>query len=223
MKNLTLLIFLLFTTQLLFAQSVNFGIKGGLNEARIYGGLQSSTTKGYFRPGFHAGLFAEFELNSKWSVEPGLYFTIKGYKATSDFVQPTPGGPVNVSINGTQTYQYIELPVNILYNIKLKTGKIFIGGGPYMGYLLSVTGKRNTSVNGGPNTFTETKYDVGGNGNFKRNDFGVNALTGIVFKNGFLFNVGYSYGFTNIVINNINNNPPITKNRVISFSVGYLL
>jgi len=217
-KKVFLFTLLLIITQSLFAQ-VNFGVKGGLNESYIDAGTYPSTTKGHLRPGFHIGAFAEFEFN-KWSFEPGLFFSVKGYKVTSDAVQPTPGGPVKVSISGTQTYQYLELPLNMLYNIKTKPGKIFIGGGPYMGYLLSVTGKRNTTVNG-VNTYTETNYAIGGNGNFKRTDFGVNALTGITFKNGLLFNVSYSYGFTNIVINNINGNPNITKNRVIGFSAGY--
>lgn len=211
---------MLLTAPILSAQSVKFGIKGGLNETYIDAGNIPSTTKGHLRPGFHAGAFANFGLSNKWSVEPGLYFTVKGYKATSNTVQSTPAGAISIAVSGTQTYNYIELPVNLLYNIKIKPGKIFIGGGPYMGYLLSVTGKRNTSVNG-VNTYTEPKYTIGDNGNFKRTDFGVNAISGIVFKNGLLFNIAYSHGFTNLAINNININPAITKNRVLGFSVGY--
>ena len=174
----------------------------------------------YSASGFHAGAFAEFKFK-KWSVEPGLFYTVKGYKATSNVVQTTPGGTFNISISGIQTYQYIELPVNLLYNFKIKPGKIFIGGGPYTGYLLSAIGKRNTTTNG-TNVYTETKFDIGGDGNFKRNDFGLGGRAGMAFKNGLQFSAGASFGFTNIVIHNINNNPSVTKNRVLSFSVGYL-
>src|SRR3982750_3481581 len=139
MKSLIISLFLLSITQSLLAQSIHFGVKGGLNESYIAGLSPNNNTKGYLRPGFHAGAFAEFKFK-KWSVEPGLLFTVKGYKATSNTVQTTPGGTFNISISGTQTYQYIELPVNLLYNVNVKPGKIFIGGGPYMGYLLSAVG-----------------------------------------------------------------------------------
>ena len=215
MKKLTLLALFLAITQSLFAQSVNFGIKGGLNESYVDRGQLIVGNKGYFRPGFHAGAFVDFGFN-KWSIQPSLLYTVKGFKGTTDFVQNTPGGPVNASIIGTRTFNYLEMPVNVLYNIKIKPGKIFVGGGPYMGYLLSAIAKTTTNI-GGVITNSENKATIGSDGTFERTDFGFNALTGIVFNNGVLFNVNYGYGLTNI----LGANTAKINNRLLSFSLGY--
>jgi hypothetical protein len=215
MKNLTSLIFLLFATQLVSAQSAKFGIKGGYNHSFIDGGTLPSGVEGITRPGFHVGVFREYAFN-KWSVMPSLLYSVKGYRVT---VNP-PTTPPGVSEKGTQTYNYLELPINLLYNFKIKPGKIFVGAGPYMGYLLAANGKRTTTAYG-TETYTETKFGVGGNGQFKRFDFGVNFVTGIALKNGFLFNIAAYKGFTNILATTIPNNPTITKNGALTFSVGH--
>lgn len=227
MKYLILAAFLLLSTQFVLAQSVKFGIKGGYNRAFIDGGPLPAGTVGVFRPGFHAGVFATYGFN-KWSVQPALLYSVKGYRVTSDGVinyssatLPPPGSNIPLHIEGSQTYQYLELPINLLYNIKVKNDKIFLGGGPYMGYLLSAVGKRNTTIDNGTPTYTETNYDIGGNGTFKRIDLGVSIIVGFAFKNGLLFNAAFSNGLTNIIANQGSNPTPMTKNRVLSFSTGY--
>lgn len=215
MKNLTLLIFLLFATQLLSAQSVKFGIKAGFNHSFIDGGTLPPGVEGISRPGFHVGVFKEYEFN-KWSVMPSLLYSVKGYRVS---VNP-PTTPPGISEKGTRTFNYLELPINLLYNFKIKPGKIFVGAGPYMGYLLSANGKRTTTV-GGTETYTETKFGVGGNGEYKRFDLGVNFVTGIALKNGLLFNVAAYKGFTDIVATT-GQFPPTTKNGALTFSAGYM-
>ena len=219
MKYITPLAILLMGTQLVSAQSTKkFGIKGGLNEAYINGGPLTKSTVGQFLPGFHVGVFKDFDLGKNWSIQPALFYTIKGYKATIDTQLPIG----SLHENGKQTYQYLELPVNTLYNIKIKSSKIFVGGGPYMGYLFTAVGQRNTSLNNAPAVFTETKRVVGGNnGTFKRTDFGLNGLLGFGLKNGLLFSYSISYGLTNIIANQGTNPTAMTKNRVMTFSLGY--
>lgn len=214
-KNLTFSIFLLVITQSLCAQSVKFGIKGGYNHSFIDGGQLPQGVEGIFRPGFHVGVFKEYEYN-KWSVVPSLLYTVKGYRVN---VNP-PTTPPGVSEKGTQTYNYLELPINLHYNFKIKAGKIFVGAGPYMGYLLAANGKKTTSAFG-TDSYSEKKFGVGGSGEFKRFDFGVNFVTGIALNNGFLFNIAAYKGFTNILATTIPNNPSITKNGALTFSVGH--
>jgi hypothetical protein len=228
MKHIALLAFLLMGTQLVHAQSSKkFGVKAGFNEAFIDGGPLPTGVKGKFLQGFHVGVFKDFALCKNWSIQPALLYTIKGYRVTTDIQipGPPPSNTQPLHEDGKQTYQYLELPVNVLYNIKIKSSKIFVGGGPYMGYLFSVVGQKNTSVNNGAPVFTETKRDVGGNnstsGNFKSTDFGLNGLLGFGLKNGLLFSYSISYGFTNIIANQGTNPTPITKNRVMNFSLGY--
>ncbi|MEO8886433.1 MAG: porin family protein [Mucilaginibacter sp.] len=223
MRKLILIIALLFTGKLLLAQSVRFGIKGGFNEAFIDGGPLPDGTVGIFRPGFHVGIFKDYALTNKWSIQPALLYIIKGYKVTTDtqIPGPPPSGVQPLHEDGKQTYQYLELPINILYNIKIKNTKIFVGGGPYMGYLFTAVGQRNTSVNNGAPVFTEIKREVGGSGTFKRIDLGVGMLIGVAIKNGLLLSYGFSNGFTNIIANQGTNPTPMTKNRVMTFSLGY--
>lgn len=226
MKHIPLLAILLIGAQLVSAQSTKkFGIKAGFNEAFINGGTLPSATKGKFLPGFHVGVFKDFDLGKSWSIQPALFYTIKGYKATTDIIIPGPppsSGTQSLHEDGKQTYQYLELPLNMLYNIKIKSSKIFVGGGPYMGYLFTAVGQRNTSINNATPVFTETKRVVGGNnGTFKRTDFGLNGLLGFSLKNGLMFSYSISYGFTNIIANQGTNPTATTKNRVMNFSLGY--
>lgn len=214
-KKLTLSIFLLSVTQLLCAQSVKFGIKGGLNRSFIDGGTLPPGVEGIPRYGFHVGVFKEYEFN-KWSIMPSLLYSVKGFRVN---VAPPSTPPGVDKITGTRTFNYLELPINLLYNFKINSGKIFVGAGPYVGYLLAANG-HNTMTAGGTSTYTETKFGVGGNGDYKRIDLGVNFVTGIALKNGLLFNMAAYNGFTNILATT-GNFPPITKNMALTFSVGY--
>jgi hypothetical protein len=215
MKRLILLALLAFATQFLFAQSAKFGIKGGLNRSFIDGGPLPAGVEGIPRYGFHVGVFKEYEFN-KWSVMPSLLYSVKGYRVS---VSPPSTPPGVSSITGTRTFNYLELPINLLYNFKIKTGKIFVGAGPYVGYLLAARG-HNTLTAGGTETYTETKFGVGGSGEYKRIDLGANFVTGIALKNGLLFNLAAYQGFTDVVATT-GQFPPMTKNMALTFSVGH--
>jgi hypothetical protein len=126
-----------------------------------------------------------------------------------------------MTITGTRTFHYLELPVNLLYNFKIKPGKIFVGAGPYIGYLLSANGHNTTTTNGTAN-YSETKFVVGNGGDYKRIDLGVNFVAGIALKNGLLFNLAAYQGFTDILAPTATNKfPPTTKNMALTLSAGY--
>ncbi len=217
MKYLALITFLIFSIQISTAQKINWGIQAGLNRSFIDGGPLPTGVEGIPRYSFHVGIFKEFELkNKQWSIMPSLLYSVKGYRVS---VVPPSAPPGVNSITGSQIYNYLELPVNLLYNFKIKPGKIFVGGGPYIGYLLAANGKRTVNA-GGTDTYTETKFDIGDNGTFKRYDLGVNFVTGIQLKNGWLFNVAAYNGFTDILATT-GNFPPITKNMALTLSAGY--
>jgi hypothetical protein len=215
MKTITLIALLLFATQALLAQSSHFGIKGGYNHSFIDGGPLPQGVEGIARPGFHIGIFKEYELK-RWSIMPSLLYTVKGFRVS---VVPPSTPPGVSSITGTRAFNYLELPINLLYNFKIKPGKIFVSAGPYVGYLLAASG-HNTTTAGGTATYTEKKFGIGGSGDYKRIDLGVNFGAGTVLKNGFLFNVTAYNGFTNILATT-GNFPPITKNGGLTFSVGH--
>jgi hypothetical protein len=87
-----------------------FGIKGGFNLADIRGGNrdsykdQLSNLKTY-----HAGVYAQFGLNDKVSIQPEILFSRKGYDDQFDF------GGGTLTTRETRL-DYIQVPVLFVYN-----------------------------------------------------------------------------------------------------------
>jgi hypothetical protein len=218
MKKLLLLLFLSGFISMSFAQSIHLGIRAGLNESRLSeinflnNGTAVKDNSSYISR-FHAGLFAEIPAG-RFSIEPGVFYSQKGaenkYQATTasssqNYYQKT-------------TLNYLEIPVNILYNIPVSVGKIFVGGGPYAAFGLSGHYLSTYYVSAGQNTQSgEIQGDVQfGKNDYKNPDYGINALLGLRFKNNISFNVGYGFGFTNLY-----RSGATAKNKVLSISVGY--
>jgi hypothetical protein len=218
MKKLILSLFLMAGLNPLFAQSVHFDIKGGLNlstmgeDALPPGNSKSSLT------GFNAGAFAGVDFNS-FSIQPGVYYTTKGFKASSSFTSNEPAGAPSLAYNikGTRTFNYLEIPLNVFYNIHIAPGKIFFGGGPYWALGLSGKAKSTEITNGAVTDSYNRNFSFGGADNYKKSDLGINGEAGISLKNGLLLSVDYGYGLVNI----INGSDQKFRNRTLSLSVGY--
>src|SRR5688572_20115738 len=95
MKKGILLIIAFFFTFISFAQDkASFGIKGGFSSARMEGDAMNSldnlvdlaggriTTAS--RQGFFAGGNVSIPVSQNFSIEPGLYYTQKGYEMKGD-------------------------------------------------------------------------------------------------------------------------------------------
>jgi hypothetical protein len=217
MKKFFLSILLIAAMSPAFAQSVKFGISGGLNESIL--SLQSTTNNDNSRlTGFQAGIFSDIDFGCI-SLSPGLFYTTKGQKNISSLSDAT-SGSIFYS-KGQVTYNYLELPVNVLYNVKVGAGKFFIGGGPYLAYGLSGKAKRITTVTqNGATTTNDENYTLtfGSTDNdIKRFDFGLGALGGFQLSNGVSISVGYQRGLTNVE----NSSTSTAKNNVMTVSLGY--
>jgi len=214
MKKIILSLFFIAAMSPAFAQTVKYGISGGLNESIL--SLQNPAGNNSRLTGFHAGVFSDIDFG-KLSIEPGLFYTTKGEKNTAVLISP--GG--SFTAKGKTTYNYLEMPVNVLYNIPIGGGKFFIGGGPYIAYGLSgkstgttIIASQNgaiTNINDYPLTFGSQQGDL------KRFDFGLGALGGFELNNGLSISVGYEHGLTNID----NSSGDHIKNNVITVSLGY--
>jgi hypothetical protein len=120
MKNLIILVLILFFVQFSFAQQAEFGIRLGPS-LTTFGGGDANFYE--FRFGFHAGAFVEFELSDQLVFEPGIQFARKG--STS----PTIGGGTIMVRN-----DYLDFPLLL----KLRTGKtFFVFVGPQPSFLLN--------------------------------------------------------------------------------------
>jgi hypothetical protein len=121
MRKINFLLFVIlaafgFTIQ---AQSVDFGVKAGLNLASITGddtsGLDSRTA-------FHFGVVAEISVSDKFSVQPELLYSAQGAKES--FL----GESIKVN------FDYLTLPIMA----KFYVSKGFsLEAGPQLGFLMS--------------------------------------------------------------------------------------
>ena len=127
MKKITLLLVLSFSCFLIDAQ-VRFGIKGGYNlSTLIYSGTTSLDGE-KSKSGFNAGLYANIPFSGSFSLVPECIYSAQGA-----------GFQNNIS-NGTENYDYLNVPVLIRYKIPMG---IFFETGLQIGILLSASEKMN--------------------------------------------------------------------------------
>jgi hypothetical protein len=202
MKKTLLTLFLTAATVITFAQTINFGIKGGLNLSELYRG-KTGLFQGSFIAGFNAGGIVDIGFQS-FSIQSGIFYSTKGEKVALTLVS---GNQTTMTSSAYDSkFNYIEVPINLLYKIKIVPGiNIHLGGGPYFGYGVSET----ISVNNKAIPLNDNKFSN------KNPDYGVNFIAGAEI-NRFVIDAGYGLGLANIAYNST------LENRVISLSVGYL-
>lgn len=116
MKNLFLVvIILLVTLTTVNGQSIDFGIKGGVNLANISGANIDAGNK----TGFHAGLILEVSLLETFAIQPELLYSTQGAKSASGD---------DLSLN------YLSVPILAKYYIV--PAVLSIEGGPQFSFLI---------------------------------------------------------------------------------------
>lgn len=210
MKKILLIICFAIASTTAFAQSISYGIKGGVNFGKLVISAQGTdlTITSGSNTSFNAGVFADFKL-SKFSIQPSLLFTGKGGKFSSDMMDEEEGTSGFAKVN----LYYLQVPVDLLYHVDVVAGDIFFGAGPYIAY--GITG--TTKASDGSNSVSED-VKFGSDGDFKSTEAGVNFTAGVKLKGGLLFNVNYDWGLTNIANDSGEGR---LKNRVLGLSVGY--
>jgi hypothetical protein len=201
MKKLLLILCCSFAASTAFAQIPSFGIRGGVNFAKLSASSGNITASTNSTTTFAAGLFADFKFGNV-SLQPALNYTGKGGEGDDG-----EGGLVKI-----KTY-YVQVPVNVVYHIPAVFGHVYLGAGPYVG--VGVSGKTK-AVGGGSSVSEDITFGDGEN-DLKRTDFGLDGIAGLEFNNGFILGVNYDLGLSNIT----NTSSISTKNRVFGISVGY--
>ncbi len=138
--------------------------------------------------GIHLGVFTEFAFG-RLSIEPGLFYAVIGGTANSVDTEGAGG-----SSTDTYSLQYLQVPLNFLYNTPDR--KFFFGGGPYIGFGLSGHETDNISDGsffGGPPSMEtiDKKFIFNGTNN---PDYGFNILAGVHLTGGTIFTVSYALG-----------------------------
>ncbi len=161
------------------------------------------------RKAFYAGGYMNVPVSATLSVEPGIYFSQKGY---------TMNGDIEISAlkflgpNATVQMQssYIDVPVVLKANL-VKGLQLFAG--PQVSYLL----QNNLHLNAGVFGFSVFQRDIDMTDNFKRWDVGLTGGLAYQFGNGFNIQAGYEHGLSRV---DANSNFK-SYNRVAKVGIGF--
>ena len=193
------LLFIALLTHLPVHAQFHVGIKAGIALSNI-----SEKTSSPEKTNYHSrimgtgGFFAHINLGKKFLLRPELTITGKGAKAryvTTYFNYNTNTYTQSSYIDKT-TFNYIDIPVNLLYVIPLDEKKLLAGGGPVISLLL------NKEANYGMET----------------TDMGVNLLLLYEWPIGFSIGVNFMQGLKDISYSYNSNN---IKNHYLGFTTGY--
>lgn len=121
MKKLLLTLASLATLSFASNAQLNFAPVAGLNLANLT--TDSDGDDSQTKLGVHLGAVVNYSFNDRFSVEPGVLFSMKGAKGDGDY---------SVNLN------YIEVPVNAIYTFPMG---LMIHAGPYLGLLMSAKQK----------------------------------------------------------------------------------
>lgn len=203
MKKLALLCFTALAANTVSAQTVQFGLRGGLNISR-----ESSHEYSFYisdgmknKAGLHIGGVAEFSLSDRFAIEADVLYSMQGYK---DVVY-TEAVEQNISnTDYTVTSHYINIPVSAKYYI---TDGLYVECGPQVGFLLSKRDElENWEIENSYNSDTTKKVD-----------FGVLGGIGYKFPNNVFISGRYIHSFTGT-----SKLYDGAKNRDIQISLGYM-
>ncbi|NLR63536.1 PorT family protein [Chitinophaga varians] len=153
------------------AQTVKFGVKGGLNLAKITNESSAKT-----RASFYAGGLVNIALDQNWAIQPELLYSGQGAKLKSSYL----GGLITTE--GTLKTDYINIPVMVQYSI---VPAFYLEAGPQLGILAGA------KVKGG-NVSVDIKDQM------KTVDFGIGVGFGYKFDMGLGVSGRYNFGLTNI-------------------------
>lgn len=202
MKKQILLLAITFLSVAAFAQTPKFGIEAGLSSSGMRGDavnnlndivdFANGMVKTQNRTGFYAGVNTSIPLGAGISVQPGVYYTQKGYEMVGDFAIK---GMEFLGANAKAKLQndYIDVPVLI----KADLGDFQVFAGPQFSYLASSKLKTNASVLG-VNVFNK---DIDTKDQFNSWDMGLSGGIGYQFKGGVNVSASYNYGLSKVDAN----------------------
>jgi len=150
------------------AQTVHFGIKGGLNASSVNSNPSNSDMQ--TKVGFNLGLLAHIHTsNPQWAIQPEIYYSDEGAKSKSNSSASFNLGFINVPVLGQYMFD----------------NGFRIEAGPQLGFL---TNAKSTSGN----VTVNVKED------FKKTNFSIPVGIGYVTSSGFGLDARYNFGLSNL-------------------------
>ncbi len=212
-------------TTLASSGQLSLGIQGtgNLSDANVKApDFVSLSKEARIVPG--GGVVADLTINPGLVVRSGINFLQSGITFKSS-LPGVPGEINSINVNSKGTFNYLQVPVNVLFSTKGNI-RFFAGGGPYVSFAVSGKAKSETTYNfadGSSETEKEEtdifEKDEEGNKAFKRTDFGVGAIAGVKLPGGLFANIGYQYSLSNIS----KQQGEKYNNRGLQLTIGYYL
>lgn len=195
---------LFFTACFFFLSTVNaqpsFGIRAGINSATWSGdALQSfnqlaDLTNGYVttkgRTAFHAGAYAQLPLGSRFSIEPGIFYSQKGFTMKGELESKVLDF---LGANATMQVQshYIDVPVLLKANV---IEGLHVYAGPQFSYLV----ENNLHMDAGALGFSLLNKNMNITDQFNPTDWSIVGGVGYTFTNGVTINAAYDHGLSRL-------------------------
>lgn len=151
MKKQTLLFtaVLLLSTTVTFSQNFNFGVRGGLNVAKLSMNLRENLwpqgNKIESRTSFNLGGFGQYSINEKITLQAELFYSGEGTR----FSKPGTENPAELNLS------YLALPVFFKYTV---AKGFYVMAGPQFSYLLKA---ESVFENGNEYDITEATNRLG--------------------------------------------------------------
>ena len=198
MKKVVLLFLISFSFAFNYAQEISYGLKAGLNVAKLNFSDADANEVYDSRMALHFGAVVEFSFSDKFSVEPEILYSSVGTKADMGGMEAKLADDEIMIVA-----DYLTIPVMAKYYV---AEGFSINAGPQIGFLLSAKIKTNDET-------VDMKDE------FESTDFGLGLGAGYKMENGLFFDARYVLGLSNIAKEMPSDE--YVKNNVLQFSVGY--
>jgi hypothetical protein len=172
------------------------------------------------RIGMQVGLGVDIYLTDALSFEPGLRYMQKGAGFFSDASDPDFG--IKIEREMKHTFHYLEVPLNLNYQLELGDWKCILTGGPTIGYLADFRLQYNLKSSWMGET-EEYKIDTKSESEFKSVvreeslapfELGINAGLRLEYEN-FSIYLQYNRSFNEVWID------APERNQALTLGVGY--
>jgi hypothetical protein len=199
MKNILLPVIILFLSISSFAQRIHYGIGAGVSSYNISGEASGNLkqllnfTNGIVSTGpvtgFYGGGYANISVSNNLSVEPGLYYSTKGYAITGSYTIKD-FDILSAKAKAALHSSYIEIPLLLKANFK----GLQVFAGPQLSYLTNAN-VNTTAGLAGINLY-QGNMDI--TSQLNRWVAAIVAGVGYQFTNGIRLTALYDRGLSNI-------------------------
>lgn len=183
-----------------FAQRIQYGIGAGVSSYTIRGAAIGNLNQVLnftndiisTKPltGFYSGGYATIPVATNLSVEPGVYYSTKGYAITGRYTPFKDIGILSANATASLRLSYIEIP--ILLKVQFNGLQVFAG--PQIAYLAKA-GIKTTAGLAGINFFHSTMNVTS---QFNRWDAAITGGIGYQFTNGIRLTASYDRGLSKV-------------------------